>query len=180
MNRENLINLFIIHRHSSLRPTWMDSSQSLQWRRSYSLELRYPPLWHGLWWHSFRDGRANLSCGFAISRPIVARMSRPDPKMPTNRTRAPTLFGGHLEASCYRWRWQRERNFNQVKWIHSSTRVVLGPRSDDKPVGTVHMATAMKDDVIHQCCQFGDIGRSAVRIATVHAATDMLLDRLKN
>ena len=55
-----------------------------------------------------------------------------------------------------------------------------GGGSDDKPVGTVHMATATKDGVIHQCCQFGDIGRTQVRIATVHAATDMLLARLKS
>ena len=55
-----------------------------------------------------------------------------------------------------------------------------GGGSDEKPVGTVHMATATKDDVIHQCCQFGDIGRAAVRLATVHAAADMLLARLKD
>ena len=55
-----------------------------------------------------------------------------------------------------------------------------GGGSDEKPVGTVHMATAMTDDVIHQCCQFGDIGRAAVRLATVHAAADMLLARLKD
>ena len=76
------------------------------------------------------------------------------------------------------------RNTFDMTTAHLTVAVsgVAGPGggSDDKPVGTVHMATAMKDDVIHQCCQFGDIGRSAVRIATVHAATDMLLDRLKN
>ena len=55
-----------------------------------------------------------------------------------------------------------------------------GGGTEEKPVGTVHMATAMTDDVIHQCCQFGDIGRAAVRLATVHAAADMLLARLKD
>ena len=55
-----------------------------------------------------------------------------------------------------------------------------GGGSEEKPVGTVHMATATKDSVIHQCCRFGDIGRANVRLATVHAAADMLLARLKD
>jgi nicotinamide-nucleotide amidase len=57
---------------------------------------------------------------------------------------------------------------------------VAGPGggSPDKPVGTVHMATATEAGLIHQHCQFGDIGRSAVRMATVDAAADMLLARL--
>ena len=59
---------------------------------------------------------------------------------------------------------------------------IAGPSggSDEKPIGTVHMATATKDDIVHQCYQFGDIGRTGVRLATVHAAVDMLLASLKD
>ncbi len=53
-----------------------------------------------------------------------------------------------------------------------------GGGSDDKPVGTVHMATATAQGIHHLCQQFGDIGRAEVRMATVNAAMDMLLDRL--
>lgn len=54
-----------------------------------------------------------------------------------------------------------------------------GGGTPDKPTGTVHMASATADGVIHHCHQFGDIGRSAVRMATVNAAADMLLARLQ-
>lgn len=53
-----------------------------------------------------------------------------------------------------------------------------GGGSDEKPVGTVHMATATADGVVHIRQQFGDIGRAEVRMATVDAAMDMLLARL--
>lgn len=53
-----------------------------------------------------------------------------------------------------------------------------GGGTSDKAVGTVHMATATEAGVIHQRYQFGDIGRSAVRMATVAAAIDMLSARL--
>ena len=53
-----------------------------------------------------------------------------------------------------------------------------GGGSKEKPAGTVHMATAMEDGVVHQRHDFGDIGRTEVRLATVNAAMDMLLARL--
>jgi nicotinamide-nucleotide amidase len=53
-----------------------------------------------------------------------------------------------------------------------------GGGSAEKPAGTVHMATATADGVTHMCHQFGDIGRTQVRIATVNAAMDMMLARL--
>ena len=53
-----------------------------------------------------------------------------------------------------------------------------GGGSAEKPAGTVHMATATADGVTHMCHQFGDIGRTQVRLATVKAAMDMMLGRL--
>jgi nicotinamide-nucleotide amidase len=53
-----------------------------------------------------------------------------------------------------------------------------GGGSAEKPAGTVHMATATADGVTHMCHQFGDIGRTQVRLATVNAAMDMMLARL--
>ncbi len=57
---------------------------------------------------------------------------------------------------------------------------IAGPGGTaEKPVGTVHMATAMaQEDVIHIKQSFGDLGRSGVRMATVDAAMDMLLARV--
>lgn len=55
-----------------------------------------------------------------------------------------------------------------------------GGGSPDKPAGTVHMATYAEDGGIQHIKQsFGDIGRTEVRLATVDAAMDMLLARLK-
>lgn len=54
---------------------------------------------------------------------------------------------------------------------------VAGPGggSPDKPVGLVHLALARKGgETVHRACRFGDIGRGAVRAATVAAALDML------
>lgn len=52
--------------------------------------------------------------------------------------------------------------------------------SAKKPVGTVHMATYQEDGgIVHIKQSFGDIGRTEVRLATVDAAMDMLLSRLK-
>jgi nicotinamide-nucleotide amidase len=43
-----------------------------------------------------------------------------------------------------------------------------------KPVGLVHIAAARKGGaVLHQECRFGDIGRSAVRIASVRVALQL-------
>ncbi len=53
-----------------------------------------------------------------------------------------------------------------------------GGGSVEKPAGTVHMATATADGITHKCHQFGDIGRTQVRLATVNAAMDMMLERL--
>jgi len=57
---------------------------------------------------------------------------------------------------------------------------VAGPGggSVEKPVGLVHFATADKGGVIHQAHRFGDIGRDAVRMASVRVALSLLLERL--
>ncbi len=52
-----------------------------------------------------------------------------------------------------------------------------GGGSAEKPAGLVHMATCYEGDVIHMKHEFGDIGRTEVRLATVNAAMDMLLAR---
>ena len=54
-----------------------------------------------------------------------------------------------------------------------------GGGSKEKPAGTVHMATATENGVIHKRHDFGDIGRTEVRLATVDAAMDMMLARLE-
>jgi hypothetical protein len=41
------------------------------------------------------------------------------------------------------------------------------------------MATAMEGGLVHQRHDFGDIGRTEVRLATVNAAMDMMLARLQ-
>lgn len=58
---------------------------------------------------------------------------------------------------------------------------VAGPGSDSqaKPAGLVHFAVAQTDKgVIHDKREFGDIGRDAVRRATVMAALELVLTRL--
>ena len=57
---------------------------------------------------------------------------------------------------------------------------VAGPGggSLEKPVGLVHFAAAGPQGVIHQARHFGDIGRDAVRTASVRVALEMLLERL--
>lgn len=57
---------------------------------------------------------------------------------------------------------------------------VAGPGggSPDKPVGLVHFAAAGPDGVVHVERRFGDIGRQAVRRASVEQALEMLLERL--
>ncbi|WOC14785.1 Nicotinamide-nucleotide amidohydrolase PncC [Pseudochrobactrum sp. MP213Fo] len=59
---------------------------------------------------------------------------------------------------------------------------VAGPGggTDDKPVGLVHLACARAGFItLHQECRFGDQPRSAIRLATVTAAFDLILDHLK-
>jgi nicotinamide-nucleotide amidase len=57
---------------------------------------------------------------------------------------------------------------------------VAGPGggSADKPVGLVHFAAAGPRGRVHVERRFGDIGREAVRLASVRVALDLLLDRL--
>jgi nicotinamide-nucleotide amidase len=70
--------------------------------------------------------------------------------------------------------------------IHSSAPVsvavtgVAGPGggSADKPVGLVHFAAAGPGGLIHVERRFGDIGREAVRLASVRVALELLLDRI--
>lgn len=54
---------------------------------------------------------------------------------------------------------------------------VAGPGggSDEKPVGLVHLAVARRGaQTSHRECRFGDIGRSAVRHATLGVALEMV------
>ncbi len=58
---------------------------------------------------------------------------------------------------------------------------VAGPGSESpsKPAGLVHLAAARRGKgVLHEKHEFGDIGRAAVRRATVEAALDLILRRL--
>lgn len=48
-----------------------------------------------------------------------------------------------------------------------------------KPVGMVHFATARSNGaIVHRVERFGDIGREAVRLASVQVALEMLRERL--
>lgn len=48
-----------------------------------------------------------------------------------------------------------------------------------KPVGTVHIACARENKaVLHEACYFGDIGRDAVRMATIEAALNMIRQQI--
>jgi len=53
---------------------------------------------------------------------------------------------------------------------------VAGPAGpeDDHPVGTVWVATSVRDDVRALCYAFGEVGRDGVRLATVKAALRQL------
>lgn len=53
-----------------------------------------------------------------------------------------------------------------------------GGGSPEKPVGIVHFAAADPAGTVHVERRFGDIGRDAVRLASVRQALDLLLDRL--
>ena len=54
-----------------------------------------------------------------------------------------------------------------------------GGGTPDKPVGRVHIASASRDGkTLHQQMDYGDIGRDAVRYATVRDALLMLKGRL--
>lgn len=48
-----------------------------------------------------------------------------------------------------------------------------------KPVGTVHLASARENRaVIHQMCQFGEVGRSEVRKQSLDVALDLLAQQI--
>jgi nicotinamide-nucleotide amidase len=50
-----------------------------------------------------------------------------------------------------------------------------GGGTDEKPVGLVHLAAARAGEpTLHREYRFGDIGRSAIRLASVAAALEML------
>lgn len=49
-----------------------------------------------------------------------------------------------------------------------------GGGSPEKPVGLVHLALADRTRTVHRCIRLGDIGRAAIRTATVAAAFAML------
>lgn len=52
-----------------------------------------------------------------------------------------------------------------------------GGGSAEKPVGLVHLAAAARDGaMIHREMRYGDIGRAAVRLATVHTALDLVAE----
>ncbi len=53
---------------------------------------------------------------------------------------------------------------------------VAGPGSDSqkKPAGLVHMAAGCGDHMLHRVESYGDIGREAVRLATVRDALDLV------
>nr|WP_316628859.1 CinA family protein [uncultured Brevundimonas sp.] len=57
---------------------------------------------------------------------------------------------------------------------------VAGPGggSAERPVGLVHFAAYGPSGVVHREMRFGDIGRDAVRLASVRVALDLLADRL--
>jgi nicotinamide-nucleotide amidase len=50
-----------------------------------------------------------------------------------------------------------------------------GGGTDEKPVGLVHIAAARAGEAtLHRECRFSDIGRGAVRLASVEAALELL------
>ena len=52
-----------------------------------------------------------------------------------------------------------------------------GGGSQEKPVGLVHLAAARKGrETLHREMRYGEIGRSAVRLATVRTALEMLAE----
>lgn len=54
-----------------------------------------------------------------------------------------------------------------------------GGGSDDKPVGTVHVAVAMKGQPAqHLHCWFADHGRQSIRLETIQTALNAVLDSL--
>ena len=54
-----------------------------------------------------------------------------------------------------------------------------GGGTADKPVGLVHFAAAGPAGLVHAEHRFGDLGREAVRLASVRVALELLIDRLQ-
>nr|WP_276553710.1 CinA family protein [Shinella kummerowiae] len=56
-----------------------------------------------------------------------------------------------------------------------------GGGTEEKPVGLVHLAAARTGyETLHREMRYGDIGRSAVRLATVRTALEMLIEISQN
>lgn len=55
-----------------------------------------------------------------------------------------------------------------------------GGGSDDKPVGLVHFAACGPGGLSHAEHRFGDLGREAIRLASVRVALDMLMERTRS
>ena len=53
-----------------------------------------------------------------------------------------------------------------------------GGGTADKPVGLVHISCTTNGKTHHKECRFGDIGREAVRLATIDAAFELVLGAL--
>ena len=71
-----------------------------------------------------------------------------------------------------------------VECSRASTSVAItgiagpGGGSAQKPVGLVHFAAHDASDTVHAEHRFGDLGRDAIRLASVRVALGLLLDRL--
>ena len=93
-------------------------------------------------------------------------------------------FGGQLVALCRGHPVRRDPLARRLSEAQVSIAVtgVAGPGSDSdaKPAGLVHLACARSGaGAIHERHAFGDIGRDAVRRATVEAALDLVLRRIE-
>lgn len=72
-------------------------------------------------------------------------------------------------------------NRNSTAQLAVAVTGIAGPGGGtaEKPVGLVHIAAARAGEATHmQECRFGDIGREAIRRATVRAALLLLLESL--
>jgi len=66
---------------------------------------------------------------------------------------------------------------NSAAQVSVAVTGIAGPGggTEDKPVGLVHIAAARAGEAtLHRECRFGDIGRGAIRLASVAAALELL------
>ncbi|HWX89707.1 MAG TPA: CinA family protein [Rhizomicrobium sp.] len=66
---------------------------------------------------------------------------------------------------------------NSAAQVSIAVTGIAGPGggTEEKPVGLVHIAAARAGEAtLHRECRFGDIGRGAVRLASIEAALGML------